>query len=274
MKRLSPTDRPILVALVVVSIILIVLGCSTQEDPFLPSIVTPTAVPPPTTEPASSDQSAEPAVENTPVSVQPTPGLREIDYTNIADRDVVDAEIVRFAEWDDKDVQLGNAVLAYITFHGLRYRAEVVQVSDGDYQAALANGSVDVVLQVPSGDAAWLAEQSEADAVVDVGSIFSDTSDIRIAVHSGLSDRSPEVIDVLTRVGVSKELFSKRAATISGGRLGIKPTVAAQAFFKRNEAVWKAWVPNEVSDLVLAAIADGRVSYEPKTCSDGNQFTC
>jgi hypothetical protein len=262
------------VAVVSVAISLFLLACGAQEDPFITSIVTPTAVPSPTAVPASSDQSAEPAVENTPVSIQPTPGLREIDYTNIADRDVVDAEIVRFAEWDDKDIQLGNAVLAYITFHGLRYRAEVVQVTDGDYQAALADGSVDVVLQVPISATAWLAEQSEAGAVVDLGSIFSDASDIRIAVHPALSDRAPEVTDVLTNVGFSKELFSKRAATISGGRLGIKPTVAAQTFFKRNEEVWKAWVPNEVSDLVLAAIADGRVSYEPKTCSDGNQFTC
>ncbi len=262
---------------------LLVVACGAQEDPFLPSIVTPTAAPSPTiagspvaeptpaVEPAPSEQFVD---VGTVVPIKPTPVLREIDYTDIADRDAVDAEIVRFAEWDDKDVQLGNALLAYITFHGLRYRAEVVQVGDGDYQAALSDGSVDVVLQVPPDGAAWLAEQSDAEAVVDLGTIFSDASDIRVAVHPGLSDRAPEVVDVLTNVSVSKEVFSERAATISGGRLGIKPTVAAQTFFKRSEPVWKAWVPTEVSDLVLAAIADGRVSYEPKTCSDGNQFTC
>lgn len=323
MRPIQLVERMIPLIAVALCASLFLLACSSQSDPFLPSIVTPTAVPSPTVAPAAAIQpsptmvpaseirsspttvpapvaqpsstpapaqaavpspttqpdpvekpTAQPEATNTPVPTQPAVVLREIDYTDIADKEVVDAEIVRFAEWDEQDVQLGNAMMAYIVFHGLRYRAEVVQIEDGDYQGALADGSVDIVLQVPSGDSAWLTKKSEAGAVLDVGSLFSDAPEVRVAVNSGLSDRAPEVVDILEDVSVLREIFSKRAATISGGRLGIKPRVAAQTFFKRNEAVWKTWVPNEVGDLVSAAIADGRVSYEPKTCNDGNQFTC
>ena len=55
---------------------------------------------------------------------------------------------VALAQWDDPAVHMKNFIVGYIFVHGMVYEAELVDVAENDYAAALQSGEVDVVLEV------------------------------------------------------------------------------------------------------------------------------
>jgi ABC-type proline/glycine betaine transport system substrate-binding protein len=174
---------------------------------------------------------------------------------------------VKLAEWDDKPLQFANALLGYILVYGYDFSVELVQMEDDAYQAAFQNGELDVMLTLDidtAGD--WYTTHIDGKGIVDLGSIRDGNGNIRLVVHSGLSERAPEVTAFLARAKPTDALIEKLSASIRGGRIGIKPTVPAIKFIKEQEGLWTQWVPVSVADKVKAAIAGGKTSLVNRKC--------
>ena len=96
------------------------------------------------------------------------------------------------AQWDDPTVQMENFIVGYIIVHGMLYEAELVDVAESDYVAALQSGDVDVVLEVERAQTNSQFERLlESGEVIDVGSIFGETSDVRIGARAQLKETAP-----------------------------------------------------------------------------------
>jgi glycine betaine/proline transport system substrate-binding protein len=80
------------------------------------------------------------------------------------------------------------------------------------------------------------------------------TSDVRILARADLPERAPEVAAFL-------EDFDMAISDVSAVLLriedeGLTPDEAALNWLRENEAVWSAWVPDEVAERVRAGLAD------------------
>ena len=151
----------------------LVLACSSErDDPLLSpeELFTPTPLP-----------------SDTPV---PTAAANETKPTDIFGFEYNGK--VTLAQWDDPAVQMENFIVGYIIVQGMVYETELVEVAESEYAAALQSGDVDVVLEVarnePSPQFERLLESGE---VIDVGSFFGDTSDVRIGARAQLKETAP-----------------------------------------------------------------------------------
>ena len=184
---------------------------------------------------------------------------------------------VTFAQWDDPAVQMENFIVGYIIVQGMVYETELVEVAESEYAAALQSGDVDVVLEVgrtePSPQFERLLESGE---VIDVGSLFGESSDVRIGARAQLKETAPPVFDLLTKVEADEEVLSGLASQIRGGRVGVSANVAGMMFLKRHEDVWTSWVSPETAANVKAAIEEGRVglNYKCLRVPGENAFYC
>ena len=174
---------------------------------------------------------------------------------------------VKFAEWDDKPLQFSNALLGYILVYAYDFQVELVQLEGEAYQEAFQKGELDAVLMLDK-DAAggWYTTHIDGKAITDLGSVRDGDGNIRIVVHSGLSDRAPEVADFLTKARPTDELIDELSSVIRGGRIGIKPTTQAIKFLKNHEGIWSQWLPAEGVEKVKAAIASGKTSLVNRKC--------
>ena len=112
----------------------------------------------------------------------------------------------------------------------------------------------------------WYTTHIDGKAITDLGSVRDGDGNSRIVVHSGLSERAPEVTDFLMKARPTDELIDELSAVIRGGRIGIKPTVQAIKFLKNHENIWGAWVSAEGADKVKAAIESGKTSLVNRKC--------
>ncbi len=243
----------VMVALVAV----LAFGCSSdRENPLLTAdeLFTPTPLPSETV-------------------VPPTPTGEPIDTFGFDYNGTV-----RIAQWDDPAIQMENFIVGYILVHGMVYEAELVELDDGDYEAAIESGDVDVVLRMSRTESPqWYEQVTDSGEVLDVGSLFGKDSDVRIGVRRELKETAPAVFELLGKVEADEETLSSLAARITGGRVGIKPNVAALIFFKDNKDVWTSWVSAETATAVNAAIDGDKTSLSYKCLhvpGDGNTLYC
>ena len=174
---------------------------------------------------------------------------------------------VKFAEWEDKPLQFSNALLGYILVYAYDFQVELVQLEGEAYQEAFQNGELDAVLMLDKDEAGgWYTTHIDGQAITDLGSVRDGDSDVRIVVHSGLSERAPEVVDFLTKARPTDELIDELSAVIRGGRIGIKPTTQAIKFLKNHENIWSSWVHADGVEKVRAAIAAGKTSLVNRKC--------
>ncbi|MCY4528291.1 MAG: hypothetical protein OXD46_04585 [Chloroflexi bacterium] len=174
---------------------------------------------------------------------------------------------VKFAEWEDKSLQFSNALLGYILVYAYDFQVELVQLEGEAYQEAFQNGELDAVLMLDKDEAGgWYTTHIDGQAITDLGSVRDGDGDVRIVVHSGLSERAPEVVDFLTKARPTDELIDELSAVIRGGRIGIKPTTQAIKFLKNHENIWSSWVHAEGVEKVKAAIAAGKTSLVNRKC--------
>ena len=236
----------------------LVLACSSERDGPLLSpeeLFTPTPLP-----------------SDTPV---PTAAANETKPTDIFGFDYNGK--VTLAQWDDPAIQMENFIVGYIIVHGMVYETELVEVAESEYAAALQSGDVDVVLEVgrtePSPQFDWLLESGE---VIDVGSLFGESSDVRIGARAQLKETAPPVFDLLTRVEADEEVLSGLASQIRGGRVGVSASVAGMMFLKRHEDVWTSWVSPETAANVKAAMEETKTSlhYKCLRVPGENAFYC
>lgn len=228
------------------------LACADREDPILAprELATPTFAP-----------------------TRPTPTPTSVVKGEQASRDIFGFEYkdkVKIAQWDDKKVQLVNFIVGYPLVQGYVYEVELVDFTDGDYHAALKSGEVDVVLALSQTAARdWYENVTGSGEVVDVGSLFGDDSDLRIVVSARFKERLPDIVELLSAMTPGEEVISDLASRITGGRVGLKPSVAGLMYFKRNEDAWTRWMSSEATTGIKTAIEDGRTGLYRK-CLQGD----
>ncbi len=236
----------------------VLLACSSpRDDPLLSAeeLHTPTPMPSPT--PVQSEATTVTPAE--PESTTETSG--ESEGSN-EPADLFGFEYigkVTFAHWEDPAVQMENFIIGYIIVHGMVYETELVEVADSDFPSALQSGDVDIVLNVPSSEP--LLETGE---VINVGSLFGESSNLRIGVRAQLKETAPPVFDLLSNVEADEEVLSGLASQIRGGRVGVSYTVAGMMFLQRHEDVWTNWVSPEVAASVKAAMEEGKTGLKYK----------
>ena len=238
------------------------LACSSaRDDPLLSAeeLYTPTPVPVDT--PVESSAPAEPeTTADTPTEPEATATSEPADLFGFDYNGKV-----AFAQWDNPAVQMENFIVGYIIVHGMVYEMDLVEVAEGDYPSALQSGDVDVVLNVarsePSPHIDRLLDSGE---VVDVGSFFGESSDVRIGVRAQLKETAPPVYDLLSKVEADEEVLSDLASRIRGGRVGVSASVAGMMFLKRHEDVWTSWISPETAAIVKAAMEAGKSGLKYK----------
>lgn len=256
MDRRLPTRYLALVAALLILNVLELSCSSGREDPLLSAeeLFTPTPLP--------SDTAVLPTPTGEPID---TFGF---DYNGT----------VRIAQWNDPAIQMENFIVGFIIVQGMLYEAKIVELLDADYRTALESGEVDLVLEMSRTESSdWYQSVTESGTVLDVGSLFGDESEFRIGIRSELREMAPPVYDLLSKTEADEEVLSDLAARITGGRVGIKPNVAALIFFKDHEDVWTSWVRPDVVDNVKAAIGEGKTSLHHKCLrvpGDGNTLYC
>ena len=234
------------------------LACSSpRDDPLLSAeeLHTPTPMPTPTplqsepttVTPAESESTTETSAEAED-SNEP-PDLFGFEYNGK----------VTFAHWEDPAVQMENFIIGYIIVHGMVYEMELAEVAESEYPSALQSGDVDVVLNVPSTEP--LLDSGE---IINVGSLFGDSSNLRIGVRPQLKETAPPVFDLLSNVEADEEVLSGLASQIRGGRVGVSYMVAGMMFLQRHEDVWTSWVSPEVAASVKAAMEEGKTGLKYK----------
>lgn len=242
----------------------IALGCSSaRDDPLLSAeeLYTPTPMPSDTPEQpeTTTDTPAEP--ETTPdAPVEPEAPNEPADVFGFDYNGKV-----TLAQWDSPAIQMENFIIGYIIVQGMVYETQLVEIQEGDYAAALQSGDVDVVLKVARSEPSQEFERLlESGDVVDVGSLYGETSDVRIGVRADLKEAAPPVFDLLSKVDADEEVLSDLAAQIRGGRVGVSASVAGMMFLKRHEDVWTSWVPSDTAADVKAAIEAGKAGLKYK----------
>ena len=174
---------------------------------------------------------------------------------------------VKFAEWDDKPLQFSNALLGYILVYGFDIQVELVELEGEAYQEAFQKGELDAVLMLDKDTAGgWYTTHIDGKAITDLGSVRDGDGNLRIVVHSGLSERAPEVAEFLAKAKPTDALIDELSSAIREGRIGIKPTAMAIKYLKNNESIWSTWVPAAAVDKVKAAIESGKTSLVNRKC--------
>ncbi len=250
-------------------------ACPAQDSPIpVGERATPTKSPAAAASTSSGEQSSQssgpvptftPLPTLAPQEAVATVEAREVEH--LASLFEPTEGAVKFAEWEDKPLQFSNALLGYILVYAYDFQVELVQLEGEAYQEAFQNGELDAVLMLDKDEAGgWYTTHIDGQAITDLGSVRDGDGDVRIVVHSGLSERAPEVVDFLTKARPTDELIDELSAVIRGGRIGIKPTTQAIKFLKNHENIWSSWVHAEGVEKVRAAIAAGKTSLVNRKC--------
>ena len=225
------------------------LGCSPRSDPrvFVTDLATQTPL---------ATESPGLITTTSPASVEQI----------LSDRFAFEyKDLVKFAQWDDSGLEFENFIAGYIIVQGYVVDYEPVEVEADGYRSALETGEVEVVLEMSrSSSPEWYKRVTESGAVLDVGSLFGEDSDLRIGVHAGLKERAPAIVELLGKMSPGQETLDGLKARITGRRTGIRPAVAALMFFKRHEDEWTQWMPRDAVDGVKEAIDEGKTNLHRK----------
>ncbi len=278
MKALTVVNRRNLIYIAGALVLaLFATACPAQDSP-IPigerAIKVPTAPPAAAASTSSDGQSASaPAVVATPTplaTLAPQAAVATVEAReekHLASLFKPSVGALKFAEWDDKPIQFSNALLGYILVYGYDFQIELVQIEDDSYQEAFQKGELDAVLMLDKDSAQeWYTTHIDGKAITDLGSVHDGDGSLRIVVHSGLSERAPEVADFLMKARPTSALIDELSAVIRGGRIGIKPTTQAIKYLKNHEDIWSGWVPAEAVDKVKAAIESGKTSLVNRKC--------
>lgn len=237
-----------LAALVVVAAAMAGIACSPpREDPFaLGHRGSPTPTPQP---------------DETPVETL----VNEYDL-------LTSGETIKIAEWEDNRVKLLNFLAGYVIVFGFDHPVEIVSVDQGDYGPALLNGDVHLVIQMEQD---WYESTGRSAGVLNIGAPFENLANSRIGANPGLQDIAPGIVEFLSSFVPGDERTDELASRITGGRFGMRPSVAAIKYFKENEEVWTQWVGGDIALLVKDAVKGNKTALINRKCiPDGGNANC
>jgi ABC-type proline/glycine betaine transport system substrate-binding protein len=241
----------------VACVIVAALACSSSRDSPLMTQVdvgTPTPTPLPTATPLPGQAGNVGGVQ---ASATQTP------------LDVVGKDIIKIANWQDKSLALENNLIGYFMVWGFGYTVDLVDIEPTEYGAAIEEGLIDLVLEVDTTDsevAAWLNGAVESGSVIDAGTLFTTTQNIRIAMHPSMIDRAPDLVEFLGEAAPGDQTIADIAKNVTFGRVGLTPSGASIKYLQENEDVWTTWMPEEVATEVRAALAARKTSLRNRTC--------
>ena len=237
----------VVIAIVLIAALTIACGSaeetSARDDPASTAPAAQTAAQPT----VAAQPTAAPAAETAPAEEQnqgPQPPPKD--------------ELIKFANWDDNPVKLLNWIAAYIIAHGLDRPIRVIDVDDGAFQEPLLANDVDIAI---AADSDWAKEQSGAGNLLRLANPSPVDPSLAVVVHPSLDRRAPDVLRLLESMTIDAELLAKQAASIRGGRVGLKENTVGLLFLKREFAVWSNWVSEHVAQLVNQAIEDGKIGH-------------
>ena len=219
---------------------------------------TPTPMPSSTPTP---DPTATPSPEPPPTapSILPTNTAVPIptDYNRRTEGPPRD-ELIKFAQWKENRVKLGNWVAGYIVAHGLDHPVRIIEMNPEDYKDSLPHSDVDVVMEA---DPVWAKPYVDAGVLVLLGPLSNASPDTVVAVNASVWRRAPNVGRFLERYEWNGEQLATESAKIQSGRIGIRENIVGLSFFKDNQPIWSQWVESEVVANVQRAIEEGKVNH-------------
>lgn len=260
----------------------------TASPTQMPTLV-PTEPPTPTPEPTpdtlptpqapqtpSQQDTPTPAPSSTPTpdptatqSPEPPPAVPSILPTNTAVPIPTDYnrrtegpprdELIKFAQWSENRVKLGNWVAGYIVAHGLDHPVRIIEMDDPeDYKDSLPHADVDVVMEA---DPVWAKPYVDAGVLILLGPLSNASPNTVVAVNASVWRRAPNVGRFLERYEWNGEQLAAESAKIRSGRIGIRENIIGLSFFKDNQSMWSQWVESEVVANVQRAIEEGKINH-------------
>ena len=167
-------------------------------------------------------------------------------------------ELMKFANWDDNSVKILNWIAAYIVAHGLDRPIRIIDVEDAQYRDQLLGNDVDIVL---AADPAWAEDQTASGALILLDNPSPIDPALAVVVHSSMTRRAPEVIELLENLRIESEFLAAQSAMVRGGRIGLKENGIGLNILKKNPEVWTPWVSPETASLVAQAVEDGNIGH-------------
>ena len=225
---------------------------TTAQTPEPPS-PTPTPAPPPTATPVP-----EPTVTHAP-AVDPThtPVPLPDDYS-LRTHGPPPVELIKFAQWDENRVKLGNWVAGYIIAHGLDHPVRVIEMEAEEYKDKLPHSEVDIVMEA---DPVWAKPYVDAGILILLGPLSDASPDTVVAVNASIWSRAPKVGQFLEQYEWNGEQLTSHASKIRGGRIAVRENIIGLSYIEDNKPVWSQWVDADTATLVETAVTDGKVGH-------------
>ena len=218
-----------------------------------PATATPTPTPPPTAT-AVPEPTAPPAVAVDPTH---TPVPLPDDYS-LRTHGPPPVELIKFAQWNENRVKLGNWVAGYIIAHGLDHPVRVVEMEPEEYKDKLPHSDVDIVMEA---DPVWAKPYVDAGILILLGPLSDASPDTVIAVNASIWSRAPRVGQFLEQYEWNGEQLTSESSKIRGGRIAVRENIIGLSYIEDNKPVWNQWVDDETATLVEAAVTDGKVGH-------------
>ena len=218
-----------------------------------PPSPTPTPAPPPTATPVP-EPTATPAPAVGPTH---TPVPLPADYS-LRTHGPPPVELIKFAQWDENRVKLGNWVAGYIIAHGLDHPVRVIEMEPEEYKDKLPHGDVDIVMEA---DPAWAQPYVDAGVLILLGPLSDASPDTVVAVNASVWSRAPRVGQLLEKYEWNGEQLTTESGKIRGGRIAVRENIIGLSFIEGNGPVWGAWVDSDTATRVETAVSDGKVGH-------------
>ena len=218
-----------------------------------PPSPTPTPAPPPTA-------TAVPVPTSPPaIAVDPThtPVPLPEDYS-LRTHGPPPVELIKFAQWDENRVKLGNWVAGYIIAHGLDHPVRVIEMEPEEYKDKLPHGEVDIVMEA---DPAWAQPYVDAGVLILLGPLSDASPDTVVAVNASVWSRAPRVGQLLEKYGWNGEQLTTESARIRGGRIAVRENIIGLSFIEDNGPIWSTWVDSDTATRVETAVSEGKVGH-------------
>ncbi len=218
-----------------------------------PATPTPTPEPPPTAT-AVPEPTSPPAMAVGPTH---TPVPLPEDYS-LRTHGPPPVELIKFAQWDENRVKLGNWVAGYIIAHGLDHPVRVIEMEPEEYKDKLPHGDVDIVMEA---DPAWAQPYVDAGVLILLGPLSDASPDTVIAVNASVWSRAPRVGQLLEKYEWNGEQLTTESGKIRGGRIAVRENIIGLSFIENNGPIWGVWVDSDTATRVETAVSDGKVGH-------------
>ncbi len=214
---------------------------------------TPTPAPPPTATPVPQPTATPaPAVDPTHTPV-PLPD----DYS-LRTHGPKPVELIKFAQWNENRVKLGNWVAGYIVAHGLDHPVRVIEMEPEEYKDKLPHSDVDIVMEA---DPVWAKPYVDAGILILLGPLSDASPDTVVAVNASIWTRAPKVGQFLEQYEWNGEELTSEASKVREGRIAVRENIIGISYIEDNKPVWSQWVDDDTATRVETAFNDGKVGH-------------